>query len=70
MFRMILLAWLAVLPSLAPAYVGPGVSVGVIGMILGVLASIVLAVLGIFWYPIKRMLGRGKKDKTSVEVVD
>jgi predicted lipid-binding transport protein (Tim44 family) len=41
---------------LAQAYVGPGLGVGIIGMIIGVLASIVLAVLGTVWFPVKRML--------------
>jgi hypothetical protein len=42
--------------GLAHAYVGPGLGVGVIGAILGLLAAVALAVIGTVWYPIKRML--------------
>ena len=44
----------------ALAYVGPGLGMGVIGTIFGVLAAIVLAVFGLFWYPLKRRFGRKK----------
>ena len=38
------------------AYVGPGLGLGVIGVILGVLLSIFLAFVGILWYPLKRFI--------------
>ena len=44
----------------AQAYVGPGLGVGTIMVILGFLGSILLAVFGIFWYPIKRVLKKRK----------
>ena len=44
------------------AYIGPGLGAGTIGVILGVLGSIVLALFAIFWYPIKRMLRKNKSD--------
>ncbi len=46
--------------SEASAYIGPGLSVGVIGVVLGILGSIVLAIFGLFWYPIKRFMARRK----------
>ncbi len=45
------------------AYVGPGMGLGVIGTLLGVLFSIVLAIIALFWYPLKRLLGLGNKRK-------
>jgi preprotein translocase subunit SecF len=51
----------------AEAYVGPGLGAGTIGVILGLLASIVLALFAILWYPIKRFL---KKKKTSTVSTD
>ena len=48
----------------AEAYVGPGLGVGTIMVILGFLGSILLAVFGIFWYPIKRAL---KKRKAAAQ---
>jgi hypothetical protein len=46
------------------AYVGPGVGLGVLGTLFGILAAIVLAVFGLFWYPLKRMF---KKQPEVVE---
>ncbi len=38
-------------------------------MILGVIASILLAVFAIFWYPIKRLLKkRGKPEDETADV--
>ncbi len=39
----------------AQAYVGPGLGLGALGAILGVVLSVVLALFAIFWYPLKRM---------------
>jgi membrane protein implicated in regulation of membrane protease activity len=43
-------------PGTAFAYVGPGAGITVIGAALAFLASIVLAVVGFVWYPIKRLM--------------
>lgn len=45
----------------AEAYVGPGMGLGVIGALLGLLTAVFLAVVGVVWYPLKRML-RGKSN--------
>lgn len=61
MLRPMRLALGAVLASCsgpALAYVGPGLGAGTIGIILGFLASIVLAIVALFWYPIKRLYRR------------
>lgn len=51
----------------AMAYVGPGLGLGAIGAVLGVGLSILLAILAVFWYPVKRLLGLGKKAKIKSE---
>ncbi|WP_419176858.1 hypothetical protein [Desulfosediminicola sp.] len=53
---------LVMLPQTAHAYIGPGLGMGVVGVILGVIFSIVLAIFGIFWYPLKRVY---KKIRTN-----
>ena len=59
--RLMLMLLLAVgLHSNALAYVGPGLGAGILSVILGLLGSVVLAVIAIFWYPIKRLLRRVK----------
>ena len=60
---MLLLAWPA------QAYVGPGLGAGTIGVILGLLASIVLSLFAFFWYPIKRKLF-GKKTSEEPDEDD
>ena len=47
--------------SLASAYIGPGMGGGVIAGILGVIGALLLALFGILYYPIKRMLKNRKK---------
>lgn len=45
-----------------PAYIGPGTGLSVIGAVLAVIAGIAVAIFGFFWYPIKRLLGKGKQS--------
>jgi len=48
-------------PLISHAYVGPGLGLGAIGVVLGIIGSILLALIAIFWYPIKRLL-KGQKQ--------
>lgn len=52
-------------PLPAHAYVGPGLGLSALGVILGVLTSIFLAILGLFWYPIKRFIRKFGKAKAQ-----
>ena len=52
--------FLICLPSYA--YLGPGMSGGVITAIIGFFAAILLGLWGILYYPIKRAL-KNRKDK-------
>ncbi len=54
-FIIIVCTTLLVFPSQVYAYMGPGLGLGVIGVVFGVLFSVLLGILGIFWYPIKRL---------------
>lgn len=64
MFSLALAAtWYLGSPEAASAYVGPGAGLTVIGAALAFLASIVLAVVGFVWYPVKRFL-RGRRDQS------
>ncbi len=51
-------SWMPI--SEAHAYVGPGLGLGALGVVLGLLLSVALAVLGVFWYPLKRLLRHSK----------
>lgn len=41
--------------SPAHAYIGPGAGAGTIAVVLGVIASLFLALVAIVWYPLKRL---------------
>lgn len=49
----------------ASAYVGPGLGLGAIGVIVALIISVLLAVVGLLWYPLKRRFG--KKQDTQPE---
>jgi hypothetical protein len=52
-----------ILPNPAMAYIGPGMGLGAITAVLGILAALVMAVIGLVWYPMKRMF---KKRSVAV----
>jgi len=51
------------LPSLAFAYIGPGMGVGAISAVLAILAGLLMLVLGVVWYPLKRMIKFFRRPK-------
>jgi hypothetical protein len=54
--RLIVLVLFLFSTATAHAYVGPGLGLGVIGAILGTLLAVIMAIAGVVWYPVKRML--------------
>ncbi len=58
-----ILAGSLLIPMQAFAYVGPGLGAGTIGVILGLLGSVLLALFAFFWYPIKRVFFSKETDK-------
>ena len=53
-------------PKIIFAYVGPGTGLSAIGALLACLAGIVVAILGFFWYPIKRLLGKKSEEPDQI----
>ena len=51
---------------LCHAYVGPGAGLSAIGSILAFLGTLLLLVIGFFWYPIKRVI-KGKRKGVELE---
>lgn len=45
----------------AMAYVGPGLGLATIGAILGGIGAVLLAILGLVWYPVKSMMKKKRK---------
>jgi hypothetical protein len=50
------LAGVALLPSPAYAYMGPGAGLSAIGALLSLVAAGVVSLLGFIWFPIKRAI--------------
>ena len=61
MYKLILLLPLFLISFPSYAYLGPGMGGGVFAAVLGVVGAILLALFGILYYPIKRMLKNRKK---------
>lgn len=56
---------LGLISTPAQAYIGPGTGAGVIATVLGVLGSFALLIVGLVYYPIKRMLKKIKRANQS-----
>ena len=52
-------------PDQADAYVGPGLGAGTIGVILGIIGSLFIALFAIIWYPLKRLFKKKKQSQES-----
>ena len=59
----LVIGWLLLFPLAVHAYIGPGMGVGVIGVVLGILVAIFLAFFAILWYPVKRLFVRRRNQK-------
>ena len=59
-----LIAALSLAPVPAFAYIGPGAGISAIGTAIALIAALLLAIVGFFWYPLKRLMG-GKKNKQA-----
>jgi hypothetical protein len=59
----ILISLLIIYPSIASAYIGPGLGAGALASVVGILAGFLMLVVGVVWYPIKRVIKyfKGKK---------
>tara|TARA_B100001027_G_C16159009_1_gene281668 strand:+ start:175 stop:396 length:222 start_codon:yes stop_codon:yes gene_type:complete len=47
----------------ANAYIGPGMGLGAIMTILGIIGAIILSIVAIIYYPIKRLIIKIKNKK-------
>lgn len=59
--KILVILSLVLVPTHAMAYVGPGLGAGTVGVVLGILGSICIALFAVLWYPFKRMIKKLKK---------
>lgn len=50
-----------IMPAPALAYIGPGAGLGALAVTVALVLGVLLLVMGVFWYPLKRLL----KKKTA-----
>jgi len=62
--QFILLAAAIFYPLNAYGHIGPGLGIGTIGAVLGILGSLVLALIAIIWYPLKRLFKK-KRNRNN-----
>jgi hypothetical protein len=62
-----LVALAVLVPSVAQAYVGPGLGLGAIASVFAFLGAVVLGVVGFVWYPIKRLLRAFRRPAATDE---
>lgn len=56
--RFLALALALSAPLAAQAYTGPGLGLGAIGVAFGLIGSVLLAIVSVVWYPVKRLVRR------------
>ncbi|MCG6942109.1 MAG: hypothetical protein LJE69_12770 [Thiohalocapsa sp.] len=49
----------------AQAYIGPGAGAGTIAVVLGILASVVMAFFAVLWYPVKRVFKKRRSARAA-----
>lgn len=54
------------MPGPALAYIGPGLGAGAMAVVIGILGSIVMAVVAVIYYPVKRVL-KARRAKAAEE---
>jgi uncharacterized membrane protein len=69
-FALVLLVKMFCIPCHALAYFGPGAGVTMFGAFWAVIAAIVLTLIGIILYPLRKLIKRLKNKSTGAEKVD
>jgi hypothetical protein len=69
-YLVIAAAMLVVLaPTDSHAYIGPGAGLSAFGALLALVVSLIVAIFGFIWYPIKRLVRSLKRKRAGGESV-
>ena len=58
-----LLTIFSIISQVAWAYVGPGMAISTVLITLGVIGSLLLAIISVIYYPIKRLIKKTRSKK-------
>jgi len=50
--------WLLTYSTVASAYIGPGLGAGAVTVVLGIVSGLLMLLVGIIWYPLKKLIRR------------
>lgn len=69
MFRQLIpvTAIFALIPAAAQAYIGPGMGLGAVASLLGLVAVFVMVMVAFIWFPVKRRIAKRRAGKTQVQ---
>jgi len=68
---LVLLVFILLSPaSPAPAYIGPGAGISVLGSLLGILATIFVAIGAIIFWPLRKFMKRRKARRKSPAITE
>lgn len=65
MLKLLAILMLTLIAAPAMAYIGPGAGITVLGSLLGILGTIVVAIGAILFWPIRKMI---KRRKSAAEI--
>jgi len=58
MLVFLLAIWLLSYSTVASAYIGPGLGAGAVTVVLGIVSGLLMLLVGIIWYPLKKLIRR------------
>lgn len=67
MFKLLVMAATVLLSTPAMAYIGPGAGISVLGSLLGILATIVVAIGAIVMWPLRKALKKRRQASSGTE---
>lgn len=66
-FTYLVLFFSLLITNTAFAYIGPGAGITTIGAAIALVVVLILLFVGFLWYPIKKIMGKGKEDTSQVK---
>ncbi len=70
MVRIAVLSLGLLTPAIAHAYIGPGAGITALGSLLALVGAVLLALVGLVWYPLKRLLRARRKAAPAATDTD
>ncbi len=70
MNKLFLIIMLGIFSNSLYAYIGPGAGISAIGSALAFIVIVLLLIVGVLWYPLKKMFGKKQAADTQAQSKD